>query len=1287
MAQGSTGGFADGSAPRVVYGEIGKREYYIVPERKDNLPLLAGAASDMGYGLTEMARGGRIGAEREGKKQATPAHRRADDKMRRKLRPEQRGEGQPPRGPMEGFGPSMYTLIPEARRVAEAVANRHGTPWNTYSNHPPGFAQPYFRERSIDWWGSPGRGTPIGDAWGGVSNDAASRMGGNLDWILNPGNDPAHWDHVHVTGWTGQGGEGTPDFQPMRTLFDAAWNKFVQPMVDRFIDPLKNSNSLAPKLAGSAAGKIPPAIKEWAYEQMPIGDAPGTLQPGAAANLTIGKALQQGGWPGDLVTPASGIVWRESRGNARAQNPSGARGLMQIMPQTAAGVGANYGQLYDPVYNTSTGWRVYQQAGGFAPWVAPPGGDYTNEPVYGYEKGGLIPGRPGEEKQILAHAGEIVLPRGVSDAFLRFSKSLVSVAPAFESSTGLTGTRSTIAGGPSTAGGGVPGVTGQPTGGAGQRGVQSARSATTATSTASSGGGDPVEKIIANDNANTAKMVANSRGIALEDRQVSRTNNTLLNQNVKTQGTLSRTAQRTQTTSLSTKMASEGMRGRSQNSANTGRVLAGMGQQSIRQDQQAGRITQQVMQSGLGTSRTVLQSGMQVGRQVVANAQRVGQAVMQNAQQIMSTTRPLQSGVERNAQTTQELLAVERKAWGLARGGIVKHPTRARLGEGGKKEAVIPLEAHRSRARKLWEEAGRELGAIPVHGAGRHAAQGVPGKKQAAGGDGAGLGQGWSLTRNNLMTYTLGAGNHAWMTEMINRYNASGTLHMLPHYSGGAMARITEGAAGGNAGLTSSTGSIEVNPYHLAQGVPNFDNYLLMHELGHGAGLPHMGSGLMVPWGNWGGGNEENLGSVIGMLRSAYGTSGRPRAPVMQAGGVVPGKGPQPALLHGGERVLPVRATRAFEKLADAILKWSRATGSSGSVGGGSAGPGTDGGGGGTSGDPFSSQIGMLYSQVPKWTPPPEATETASPVDESIEENTEETAKNTESIAKGWKGFARDLVRELLGREKKEKGSGTGTGKGTGKGAGTSDSSSQSMSGRSGKQKSSGGSRSRSTETETPATFEHSQKQHGDGRMIYRQEDTGSQNARNSGSKTGTGGGGTKTGSGTGKGSGTGGACDCANGDTGTKGGKGTKSGGGSNSGTGTASGKSFDDRQVTHDEKAVLNQRSSGDNGQVNRQSQDQQGGSGRQRMVQGGESEVVRRENEKNRSQSKKENGEVVGAIKQLGDRIEKSNQKERPIDRSLRELARALHRTAGGANPEAVKKSMKDMDGKALFAGWKS
>lgn len=110
---------------------------------------------------------------------------------------------------------------------------------------------------------------------------------------------------------------------------------------------------------------------------------------------------------------AVGVMYEESGFNARAQNPSGARGLFQIMPGTASGVGANYDQLYDPLYNSSTGKAVYD-AQGWGAWDAyPPSGDAMargDQPITGYAKGGVVPGPKGSPQRAIVHGGEHITP-------------------------------------------------------------------------------------------------------------------------------------------------------------------------------------------------------------------------------------------------------------------------------------------------------------------------------------------------------------------------------------------------------------------------------------------------------------------------------------------------------------------------------------------------------------------------------------------------------------------------------------------------------------------------------------------------------------------------------------------------------------------------------------------------------------------------------------------------------------------------------------------------------------
>lgn len=49
--------------------------------------------------------------------------------------------------------------------------------------------------------------------------------------------------------------------------------------------------------------------------------------------------------------------WQESRGNPNAVSPAGAKGLMQLMPATFAGMGYDPAQILDPEVNMNAGCR------------------------------------------------------------------------------------------------------------------------------------------------------------------------------------------------------------------------------------------------------------------------------------------------------------------------------------------------------------------------------------------------------------------------------------------------------------------------------------------------------------------------------------------------------------------------------------------------------------------------------------------------------------------------------------------------------------------------------------------------------------------------------------------------------------------------------------------------------------------------------------------------------------------------------------------------------------------
>jgi soluble lytic murein transglycosylase-like protein len=88
--------------------------------------------------------------------------------------------------------------------------------------------------------------------------------------------------------------------------------------------------------------------------------APTTLPPAPVAPERIDQLVQQNAavWQ---VDPAlvKAIIANESGFNANATSSVGAQGLMQLMPETAAGVGVR--DAYDPAQNVAGGTRYLKQ--------------------------------------------------------------------------------------------------------------------------------------------------------------------------------------------------------------------------------------------------------------------------------------------------------------------------------------------------------------------------------------------------------------------------------------------------------------------------------------------------------------------------------------------------------------------------------------------------------------------------------------------------------------------------------------------------------------------------------------------------------------------------------------------------------------------------------------------------------------------------------------------------------------------------------------------------------------
>ena len=88
---------------------------------------------------------------------------------------------------------------------------------------------------------------------------------------------------------------------------------------------------------------------------MPLGTRP-IVQPNYD-DIINRVAAEEGADPEDIRA----LIHVESRGNPRAMSGKGARGLMQVMPDTARGMGFDPEQLYDPEVNIRAGSRYWMQ--------------------------------------------------------------------------------------------------------------------------------------------------------------------------------------------------------------------------------------------------------------------------------------------------------------------------------------------------------------------------------------------------------------------------------------------------------------------------------------------------------------------------------------------------------------------------------------------------------------------------------------------------------------------------------------------------------------------------------------------------------------------------------------------------------------------------------------------------------------------------------------------------------------------------------------------------------------
>lgn len=398
--QSAVGGFADGGTPHAVYGEVGKREYYIVPERKDNVRYLQGAASEMGFGLVKMARGGILDAW---KKMGVPMH-------------------------ALGATLPVSALSASQQQAANAVHQKFpSTTQNTYVGHPGGQAN------SFDNWGPGGRGDPIGS----VGNAVKSFLIGNFspyDWLIWNGTyttpsgskpywDPAdmHYDHVHFTrGASGFSGGPAMVKNWKQTLFEQLWRP-IQGLSDRVFGAMKAQDFWAQQAAGGLGSQTVTAIHDWIDAKIPdmVGAPSGTGRAvgghdakggDAAANRTMGKKMLAASGIGGSWAALNSLWTKESGWDRFAKNPSsGAYGIPQAYPESklpAAGQSSG-GSYAGPQIDWGLGYIGNRYGSTDKAWA-------HSQELGWYENGGFVKGRRGKPVPAILHGGEYVVPESVA---------------------------------------------------------------------------------------------------------------------------------------------------------------------------------------------------------------------------------------------------------------------------------------------------------------------------------------------------------------------------------------------------------------------------------------------------------------------------------------------------------------------------------------------------------------------------------------------------------------------------------------------------------------------------------------------------------------------------------------------------------------------------------------------------------------------------------------------------------------------------------------------------------
>lgn len=275
-------------------------------------------------------------------------------------------------------------------------------------------------------------------------------FGGGFEPMDNRGSiTENHMDHVH------QSFMPTPGAKFGTTALVGGTTVDIMPIIDKYI---KKVPDFGKGLPPESAEKIAGAAREAVVDKL-MSSAPSASTSGVSSGPMSGDQKDTAEWMAkeavkrkipDVLPVMTSLV--ESELKNLNYGHSSSLGLFQMLD-----IHGTAEQRTDPAF--ALNWFLdnaeatrrkvsWQDAGALGVWaqdvqrsahperyaerygdarglVGPVGAGGEHGPTpKGYELGGRIPGVPGELKNLMAHAGEIVLPRGVSDAFLAHADAL-----------------------------------------------------------------------------------------------------------------------------------------------------------------------------------------------------------------------------------------------------------------------------------------------------------------------------------------------------------------------------------------------------------------------------------------------------------------------------------------------------------------------------------------------------------------------------------------------------------------------------------------------------------------------------------------------------------------------------------------------------------------------------------------------------------------------------------------------------------------------------------------------